>query len=143
MLPWLLITYDASIAALYLVAILGESTLTTLLIPFCIMAFVNGADYPIMVANALMAFPESSGKAAALQNTFQLGLCFVASMLVSAFISQPLLATVSVIFSTVVLAAVGYWLQRGKQLAARRKFASPLLINHWANLSGNKTASVG
>lgn len=67
-----------------------------------------------MVANALMAFPESSGKAAALQNTLQLGLCFVASMLVSVFISQPLLATVSVMFSTVVLAAVGYWLQRGK-----------------------------
>ncbi|WP_367672143.1 purine nucleoside transporter PunC [Serratia symbiotica] len=114
LLPWLLVTYGASIAALYLVAMLGEPTLTTLLIPFCIMALVNGAGYPIMVANALMAFPESSGKAAALQNTLQLGLCFVASMLVSAFISQPLLATVSVMFSTVVLAAVGYWLQRGK-----------------------------
>ncbi|WP_349422900.1 purine nucleoside transporter PunC [Serratia symbiotica] len=103
LLPWLLVTYGASIAALYLVAMLGEPTLTTLLIPFCIMALVNGAGYPIMVANALMAFPESSGKAAALQNTLQLGLCFVASMLVSAFISQPL-------------------------LAARREFASPLLI---------------
>ena len=42
------------------------------------MALVNGAGYPIMVANALMPFPESSGKAAALQNTLQLGLCFVA-----------------------------------------------------------------
>ncbi len=89
LLPWLLVAYGVSMVALYLVATLTEPTLTTLLIPFCVMALVNGAGYPIMVANALMPFPESSGKAAALQNTLQLGLCFVASMLVSAFIAQP------------------------------------------------------
>jgi len=96
------------------VATLTEPTLTTLLIPFCLMALVNGACYPIVVANALMPFPEGTGKAAALQNTLQLGLCFVASLLVSAFIAQPLLATVTVMVSTVVLAALGYMLQRGK-----------------------------
>ncbi len=72
------------------------------------MALVNGACYPIIVANALMPFPDNTGKAAALQNTLQLGLCFVASMLVSAYISQPLLATVTVMLLTVVLAALGY-----------------------------------
>lgn len=102
LLPWLLVTYGVSMVALYLVATLTAPTLTTLLIPFCVMALVNGAGYPIMVANALMPFPESSGKAAALQNTLQLGLCFVASMLVSAFIAQPLLATVTVMVSTVI-----------------------------------------
>ncbi|SQI38884.1 Inner membrane transport protein ydhC [Serratia plymuthica] len=114
LLPWLLVGYGISMVALYLVATLTEPTLTTLLIPFCLMALVNGACYPIVVANALMPFPEGTGKAAALQNTLQLGLCFVASLLVSAFIAQPLLATVTVMVSTVVLAALGYMLQRGK-----------------------------
>ncbi|MFI8416440.1 purine nucleoside transporter PunC [Serratia sp. NPDC078593] len=114
LLPWLLAAYGISMLALYLVATLTSPTLTTLLIPFCFMALVNGATYPIVVANALTPFPESTGKAAALQNTLQLGLCFIASMLVSAYIEQPLLATTTVMVSTVVLAALGYLMQRGK-----------------------------
>ncbi|CQJ52991.1 inner membrane transport protein YdhC [Yersinia intermedia] len=108
LLPWLLAGYAVSMIALYLIATLTTPTLLTLLIPFCIMALVNGACYPIIVANALMPFPANTGKAAALQNTLQLGLCFVASMVVSAYISQPLLATVTVMLSTVVLAFLGY-----------------------------------
>lgn len=114
LLPWLLLAYGVSLVALYLIATLSEPTLTTLLIPFCFMALVNGASYPILVANALMPFPNNSGKAAALQNTLQLGLCFIASLLVSAFIAQPLLATASVMVATVFLAALGYLIQRGK-----------------------------
>lgn len=114
LLPWLLLAYGVSMVALYLIAALSEPSLTALLIPFCFMALVNGASYPILVANALMPFPENSGKAAALQNTLQLGLCFIASLLVSAFISNPLLATVSVMLGTVFLAALGYMIQRGK-----------------------------
>lgn len=129
LLPWLLVGYGISMVALYLVATMTEPTLTTLLIPFCLMALVNGACYPIVVANALMPFPEATGKAAALQNTLQLGLCFVASLLVSAFIAQPLLATVTVMVSTVVLAALGYMLQRGKVIdnaqAVRQEHANP------------------
>ncbi|WP_038835463.1 purine nucleoside transporter PunC [Yersinia pseudotuberculosis] len=108
LLPWLLVVYAGSMIALYLIATLTTPSLLTLLIPFCLMALVNGACYPIIVANALMPFPDNTGKAAALQNTLQLGLCFVASMLVSAYISQPLLATVTVMLLTVVLAALGY-----------------------------------
>ncbi|CNE16800.1 Bcr/CflA family multidrug efflux MFS transporter [Yersinia mollaretii] len=108
LLPWLLAGYSASMIALYLIATLTTPTLVNLLIPFCIMALVNGACYPIIVANALLPFPANTGKAAALQNTLQLGLCFVASMMVSAFISHALLATVTVMLSTVVLALVGY-----------------------------------
>ncbi|HGM5489182.1 TPA: purine nucleoside transporter PunC [Serratia fonticola] len=114
LLPWLLLAYGISMVALYLIATLSEPTLTTLLIPFCFMALVNGASYPILVANALMPFPNNSGKAAALQNTLQLGLCFIASLLVSAFIAQPLLATATVMVATVFLAALGYLIQRGK-----------------------------
>ena len=108
LLPWLLAGYAISMIALYLIATLTTPTLATLLIPFCLMALVNGACYPIIVANALTPFPANTGKAAALQNTLQLGLCFIASMMVSAYISQPLLATVTVMLSTVVLAAIGY-----------------------------------
>ena len=114
LLPWLLVAYGISMVALYLIATLSEPTLTTLLIPFCFMALVNGASYPILVANALMPFPNNSGKAAALQNTLQLGLCFIASLLVSAFIAQPLLATATVMVATVFLTALGYLIQRGK-----------------------------
>ncbi|WP_174847737.1 purine nucleoside transporter PunC [Yersinia artesiana] len=108
LLPWLLAGYAISMIALYLIATMTTPTLVTLLIPFCLMALVNGACYPIIVANALTPFPANTGKAAALQNTLQLGLCFIASMLVSAYISQPLLATVTVMLTTVVLAALGY-----------------------------------
>ena len=117
LLPWLLLAYGISMVALYLVATLSQPTLTSLLIPFCFMALVNGASYPILVANALLPFPHNSGKAAALQNTLQLGLCFIASMVVSAFIAQPLQSTVTVMVATVVLAALGYMIQRGKEEA--------------------------
>ncbi|WP_112194126.1 purine nucleoside transporter PunC [Pseudomonas sp. LG1E9] len=114
LLPWLLVAYCISMLALYLVATLSVPTLTTLLIPFCLMALVNGASYPIVVANALMPFAENSGKAAALQNTLQLGLCFLSSLLVSSMIEQPLLITVIVMLATAPLAVLGYWLARPK-----------------------------
>lgn len=125
LLPWLLAGYSASMIALYLIATLTTPTLVSLLIPFCIMALVNGACYPIIVANVLMPFPANTGKAAALQNTLQLGLCFVASMMVSAFIHHALLATVTVMLSTVVLALLGY----GIHCYAVRKDKKVLILN--------------
>lgn len=114
LLPWLLLAYCVSMGALYLVATLTVPTLTTLLIPFCLMALCNGASYPIVVANALMPFAENSGKAAALQNTLQLGLCFVSSLLVSSMLEHPLVITVIVMLATAPLAVLGYWLARPK-----------------------------
>jgi len=110
LLPWLLLGYAISVISLYLVATLTQATLVSLLVPFCFMALVNGAIYPIVVANALMPFPANTGKAAALQNTLQLGLCFLSSMMVSAFISQPLFSTVTVMLTTVVLVGMGYFI---------------------------------
>jgi hypothetical protein len=43
------------------------------LIPFCVMAVATAAIYPIVVAQALRPFPQATGRAAALQNTLQLG----------------------------------------------------------------------
>ena len=118
LLPLLLIGYAVSMTALYLVAKFTEPTLTTILIPFCIMAAMNGASYPIAVSNALSAYPEISGKAAALQNALQLGLCSLASFIVSAFISQqPLINTTAIMALTAIPMAAGYFIQRNKSVS--------------------------
>ena len=119
LLPWLLLAYCISMVALYAVATQTEPTLTTLLIPFCLMALVNGASYPIVVAHALLPFSENSGKAAALQNTLQLGLCFLGSLVVSAYISHPLEITVDVMLASAPVAVLGYLIQRRRATAER------------------------
>lgn len=111
MLPWLLIAFAISVAATFAVGLATDTSLTTLLIPFCMMAMANGAIYPIVVAQALRPFPQATGRAAALQNTLQLGLCFLASLVVSTLIATPLLTTTSVMLATVVLAGWGYRMQ--------------------------------
>ena len=119
LLPWLLLAYCASMVGLYVVATQTQPTLATLLIPFCLMALVNGASYPIVVANALLPFSENSGKAAALQNTLQLGLCFLGSLVVSAYISHPLDITVEVMLASAPVAVLGYLIQRRRATAER------------------------
>ncbi|BCG09264.1 purine nucleoside transporter PunC [Buttiauxella agrestis] len=114
MLPWLLALYTLSIFGTWAVAVSGHATLTLLLIPFCVMAIANGAIYPIVVASALLPFPQATGKAAALQNTLQLGLCFLASLMVSWLVATPLLTTTSVMLVTIALAMLGYLMQRRK-----------------------------
>ncbi|MFP5593968.1 purine nucleoside transporter PunC [Kluyvera sp. 142486] len=116
MLPWLLVIYALSVVGTWAVGLAENASLTALLIPFCVMAIANGAIYPIVVAQALKPFPQATGRAAALQNTLQLGLCFLASLAVSTLIATPLLTTTSVMLVTVLLAGIGYWMQ----LAARR-----------------------
>ncbi|KGT91566.1 transporter [Erwinia typographi] len=112
LLPWLLAIYTLSIVAFFIAAQMAAPSVYALLLPFCGMALANGAIYPLVVANALMLFPQASGKAAALQNTLQLGLCCAASLIVSTFITTSLLTTSLVMISTVVLAGIGYILQR-------------------------------
>lgn len=112
LLPWLLVIYAMSVVGTWLAGLLAGQSLTALLVPFCVMAMANGAIYPIVVAQALRPFPQATGRAAALQNTLQLGLCFLASLLVSALIGTPLLTTTSVMLVTVLLSAIGYRMQR-------------------------------
>lgn len=76
-----------------------------------------------MVAQALKPFPQATGRAAALQNTLQLGLCFLTSLLVSALIATPLLTTTSVMLVSILLAGVGYRLQQTPALAAHSSHA--------------------
>ncbi|WP_099132889.1 MULTISPECIES: purine nucleoside transporter PunC [Xenorhabdus] len=110
--PFLLVGYAVSMIIICLISILSEPSFIAILIPFCVMAAMNGASYPIAVANALSVYPQDSGKAAALQNALQLGLCFVASMIVSVFMEYPLLSTTTTMALTVVPMSVGYWLQK-------------------------------
>lgn len=112
LLPWLLGIYSLSILALFAVALAGNSTLVSLMVPFCGMALANGAIYPIVVSSALMPFPNATGKAAALQNTLQLGLCFAASLAVSAGLTQALFTTTLTMTATIVLALFGFAMQR-------------------------------
>ena len=120
MLPWLLVLFALSVIGTWGVGLAEGVSLTALLIPFCIMATANGAIYPIVVAQALKPFPQATGRAAALQNTLQLGLCFLASLAVSTLIATPLLTTTSVMLVTVVLAAIGYRMQRSARRAERQ-----------------------
>jgi Bcr/CflA subfamily drug resistance transporter len=110
-LPWLLTIFAISVAATWLVGLQENATLVGLMIPFCAMAVVNGGIYPIVVAQALKPFPQATGRAAALQNTLQLGLCFLASLLVSTLIATPLQTTTSVMLVAILLAGMGYRMQ--------------------------------
>ncbi|MBZ7674453.1 purine nucleoside transporter PunC [Klebsiella grimontii] len=110
-LPWLLAIFAVSVAATWLVGLQENATLVGLMIPFCAMAVVNGGIYPIVVAQALKSFPQATGRAAALQNTLQLGLCFLTSLLVSTLIATPLQTTTSVMLVSIVLAGIGYRMQ--------------------------------
>ncbi|AYZ20265.1 purine nucleoside transporter PunC [Klebsiella pasteurii] len=110
-LPWLLAIFAVSVAATWLVGLRENATLIGLMIPFCAMAVVNGGIYPIVVAQALKPFPQATGRAAALQNTLQLGLCFLTSLLVSTLIATPLQTTTSVMLVSIVLAGIGYHMQ--------------------------------
>ncbi|MBD2815749.1 Bcr/CflA family multidrug efflux MFS transporter [Xenorhabdus sp. Flor] len=111
--PILLIGYAVSMALIYLIALIYPSFML-ILIPFCFMAVMNGASYPIAVANALSVYPKDGGKAAALQNALQLGLCFIASMFVAMFMKDPLLSTTTVMVSTIIPMIIGYCLQKKK-----------------------------
>lgn len=110
-LPWLLVIFAISVAATWLVGLQENVSLVGLMIPFCAMATVNGGIYPIVVAQALKPFPQATGRAAALQNTLQLGLCFLTSLVVSALIATPLQTTTSAMLVSIVLAGIGYRMQ--------------------------------
>lgn len=114
LLPWLLALYALSIGGVVLVCFFSKPGLLSLLMPFCGMAMANGAIYPIVVSAALQVFPGASGKAAALQNALQLGLCFVFSLLVSSHLSQPLMTTAGAMGVTVLLAVAGFYIQHSK-----------------------------
>lgn len=120
LLPYLLHWTALSLVSLFVIARFTDPTLTTLLIPFCVLALCNGATYPIVVDQALRLFPEKSGKASALQNTLQLGTCFLASALVSLFSTNALNATVVVMVGCVLFIYIGFGLSKKEEKLSNR-----------------------
>jgi len=113
LLNYLLPVYSLCMLAILYISLFSQPTLFVLLIPFCFMAFANGATYPIVVAEALKPFVNDSGKASALLNFLQLSACFLASAVVSKFTdSSSLLATSVVMAATIVFALTGYLLSK-------------------------------
>ncbi|WP_084887562.1 purine nucleoside transporter PunC [Vibrio sp. qd031] len=99
-----------------LVGIFSQTAMTTiwpLLIPFCFVAMVNGALYPIVVSKALSSAKESPATAAGFQNSFQIAISSLASALVAAFAYNALEVTGAVI----MLCTLGLWF--GYLLAAK------------------------
>ena len=115
LIPFFIALFVIAISSLTALAVFTTPTLTTLLIPFCLMAFVNGASYPIVVSEALKLYPNNSGKAAALQNTIQLGMCFIASSIVSLFTEDALFTTVLVMTGTIPLIYIAYRLTKSSK----------------------------
>ncbi len=115
LMPFFIALFVIAISSLTALAVFTTPTLTTLLIPFCLMAFVNGASYPIVVSEALKLYPNNSGKAAALQNTIQLGMCFIASSIVSLFTEDALFTTVLVMTGTIPLIYIAYQLTKSSK----------------------------
>ncbi|MDM1457627.1 Bcr/CflA family multidrug efflux MFS transporter [Myroides odoratimimus] len=115
LMPFFIALFVIAISSLTALTVFTTPTLTTLLIPFCLMAFVNGASYPIVVSEALKLYPNNSGKAAALQNTIQLGMCFIASSIVSLFTEDALFTTVLVMTGTIPLIYIAYRLTKSSK----------------------------
>ena len=112
-LRYLLPLYSISMLAILYISLWTQPTLVILLIPFCMMAFANGAIYPIVVAEALKPFVNDSGKASALLNFLQLSACFMASAVVSKFTdTSSLMATSMVMSATILFVAIGYFLSK-------------------------------
>ncbi|TDQ79925.1 purine nucleoside transporter PunC [Sphingobacterium yanglingense] len=111
-LPFLLVLYAVAVIGVLAVTMAMTPTLAWLLVPFCLMALANGACYPIVVAQAMKLFPNSLGKASALQNALQLGTCFLASGIVSLFSSTALLTTALVMVGTIPFVLIGFRLSK-------------------------------
>lgn len=111
-IPYLLALYSIAVIAVLLITLVTTPTLILLLVPFCLMALANGACYPIVVAQAMKLFPNSLGKASALQNALQLGTCFLASGIVSLFSNTALLTTALVMVGTIPFVFIGFKLSK-------------------------------
>lgn len=111
-LPYVLAIYIASVLAFALISTLPHPPLMLLLLSFSGTALGSGSIYPIVVAKALKVYPQASGKAAAIQNSIQLGLCFLFSLLVSTHIDRAMSAVTCVMLAAALLASLGYFWQR-------------------------------
>ena len=108
-LPWLLKLFILSVITLFVVAFIGTgNSIIPLLIPMCFMAAANGAIYPIVANNALVAFKNNSATASGLLNFLQLMLCVFASAVVSMLSEYGVLGMTGVMVCQAVFVLIGY-----------------------------------
>ncbi|MPW37961.1 purine nucleoside transporter PunC [Vibrio sp. B1Z05] len=110
--------------AVVTVFIASQSTLTSIwpvLVPFCFVAIANGALYPIVVNRALSSAQHSPATAAGLQNSIQICISSIASMLVALFAQQALIATGWTMLICLLGLAGGLWLARNKGAGVDRE----------------------
>lgn len=113
-LPVLLMLFTVAVVAVF---VASQSTLTSIwpvLLPFCFVAVANGALYPIVVNRALSSAQNSPATAAGLQNSIQICVSSMASMLVAFFAQQALVATGWTMIACLVGLAGGILLTRQK-----------------------------
>lgn len=109
LLPWILKLFVGSVLVMLLVSVNTEpTTIWPILVPFCFLAVANGAIYPIVISKALEDFKNCSATAAGLLNFLQTMVCFAASGLVSAFAGYGLITVTIAMFSTGILALIGF-----------------------------------
>ncbi|MCJ2378483.1 Bcr/CflA family multidrug efflux MFS transporter [Vibrio sp. ZSDZ34] len=84
------------------------SSVWPILAPFCLLAVANGALYPIVVNRALSSAPHCSATAAGLQNSLQIGISSLASVIVAAFALVAQAAVGYVILGCLVLMWLSY-----------------------------------
>lgn len=124
-LPWLLKLFVVSVICMFTVALVGtSSSIIPLLIPMCFMAAANGAIYPIVANNALLAFKSNSASASGLLNFLQMMLCMLASALVSVFSDYGVLAMTAVMVLQAILVIVGYSLIVKQRMISQLENAS-------------------
>ena len=118
-LPWLLCFLGGSLMVMVGIQVgWPESGLYGLLLPFCGIAFANGAIYPTVIHRALQVFVGDAALASSLHNTLQLGMSMLASMLVAWWISAAIVVTLSVMVLFLGVVGCGYYWSESKKISA-------------------------
>lgn len=116
LLPWLLCTLCFFVFVMIGIQLMWpESGLYGLLLPFCGIAFANGAIYPTVIHRALQVFVDDAALASSLHNTIQLGMSMLASTLVALSMPAAIVGTLSIMALFLLVVGCGYYLTELKQ----------------------------
>ncbi|WED29726.1 Bcr/CflA family multidrug efflux MFS transporter [Vibrio sp. DW001] len=127
----LLIFFSVSVVLLFVSSQWTLTSIWPILIPFCLIAMVNGALYPIVVNKALVNAKHSPATAAGFQNSFQIAVSSVSSGVVATFALNAQSVTGLVILFCTVGLWVGY-------IVSNRKLAAQFTIPDNARVGPGK-----
>ncbi len=122
LLPWLLVLFAVSVIATWAAGFISHVSLSRNPDPILCDGDCQWRDLPDCCRPGAASLPTCNwSRRSVAETTLQLGLCFLASLVVSWLISisTPLLTTTSVMLSTVVLVALGYMMQRCEEVGCQ------------------------